>query len=306
MNPQDFGKVAVLMGGLSGERQVSLKSGEAVLQALKRKHVDAYGVDADRRVIQVLADGKFDRAFIALHGRWGEDGVIQGALELLGLPYTGSRVLASALGMDKLRCKRLWATAGIQTAEYIELHADTDLDEIEHWLGFPVFVKPNQEGSSLGISKARSVTELAVAWKAAHEFDDTVFVERCIEGGEYTVTILNGEALPAIKVETPREFYDYQAKYHENTTRYLCPCGLPEPAEKALQQIALKAFDAVGCHGWGRVDFMVSKDGAPYALEVNTVPGMTDHSLVPMAAKYAGIGFDDLVYRILETSHVDR
>ncbi len=306
MSADRFGKVAVLMGGLSGEREVSLKSGEAVLEALRRKQVNAYPLDADRAVIQKLTTEKFERAFIALHGRWGEDGVIQGALEVLGLPYTGSGVLASALGIDKLRCKQLWAGAGILTPEYIELETETSLAEVADWLGFPVFVKPNHEGSSLGMTKATSVNELAGAWKQARKFDGSVFAERCIEGPEYTVSILNNRILPTIRVETPREFYDYQAKYTENNTRYLCPCGLDKESEHKLQEISFRAFDAVGCHGWARVDFMVSTRGTPYVLEINTVPGLTDHSLVPMAAKHAGLSFDELAYQILESSDVAR
>jgi D-alanine-D-alanine ligase len=306
MSTDRFGKVAVLMGGLSGEREVSLKSGEAVLKALRRKRVDAYPLDADRAVIQKLTTEKFECAFIALHGRWGEDGVIQGALEVLGLPYTGSGVLASALGIDKLRCKQLWAGAGILTPEYVEMETETSLAEVADWLSFPVFVKPNHEGSSLGMTKATSVNELAGAWKQARKYDSSVFAERCIEGPEYTVTILNDRILPTIRVETPREFYDYQAKYVENNTRYLCPCGLDKESEHKLQEISRRAFDTVGCHGWARVDFMVSTRGTPYVLEINTVPGLTDHSLVPMAAKHAGMSFDELAYQILESSDVTR
>lgn len=306
MSADQFGKVAVLMGGLSGERKVSLKSGEAVVEALRRKRVDAHPLDADRTVMQKLTAEKFERAFIALHGRWGEDGVIQGALEVLDMPYTGSGVLASALAMDKLRCKQLWASAGILTPEYIELGAEINLEEVADWLGFPVFVKPNHEGSSLGMTRVTSIDELDGAWQQARKFDRSVFVERCIDGPEYTVTILNDRALPTIRVETPREFYDYEAKYIEDSTRYFCPCGLDKESERKLQDIARRAFDVIGCYGWARVDFMVSVEGTPYILEINTVPGLTDHSLVPMAAKHAGMSFDELAYQILESSDAVR
>lgn len=306
MSADQFGKVAVLMGGLSGERKVSLKSGEAVVEALRRKRVDAHPLDADRTVMQKLTAEKFERAFIALHGRWGEDGVIQGALEVLDMPYTGSGVLASALAMDKLRCKQLWASAGILTPEYIELGAEINLEEVADWLGFPVFVKPNHEGSSLGMTRVTSIDELDGAWQQARKFDRSVFVERCIDGPEYTVTILNDRALPTIRVETSREFYDYEAKYIEDSTRYFCPCGLDKESERKLQDIARRAFDVIGCYGWARVDFMVSVEGTPYILEINTVPGLTDHSLVPMAAKHAGMSFDELAYQILESSDAVR
>ena len=303
MNAGSFGKVAVLMGGLSGERPVSLKSGAAVVRALKKNNVDAHEVDADRNIMQKLTAGRFNRAFIALHGRWGEDGVIQGALEVIGLPYTGSNVLASALGMDKLRCKKIWASEGILTPEYIVVESTEDINDVDRYLGFPVFVKPNHEGSSLGMTKARSANELSSAWQQARQYDSSVFVERCINGPEYTVAILGDQALPTIKVETPRDFYDFDAKYSEDSTRYLCPCGLDRDSEDVLKKLAKRAFDIIGCKGWARVDFMVGRNGTPYVLEINTVPGLTDHSLVPMAAKHAGISFEDLVYRILETSN---
>jgi D-alanine-D-alanine ligase len=306
MNADRFGKVAVLMGGLSAEREVSLNSGRAVLEALRRKHVDAHGIDADHEVLNTLATGGFDRVFIALHGRGGEDGAIQGALEVLGLPYTGSGVLASALGMDKLRSKRLWAGAGIMVPEYIELRRDRDLQDVARWLGFPVFVKPVREGSSLGMSKVYELAGLERAWREAARYDRRVLVERCIDGPEYTVAFLGDEPLPLIKVETPQEFYDYQAKYQLDTTSYICPCGLDRESERRLQEIAARAYELVGCHGWGRVDFMVDRQGTPYVLEINTIPGLTDHSLVPMAAKHAGIGFDEMTYRILESSDVER
>ena len=303
---RNFGKVAVLMGGPSAEREVSLKSGNAVLAALKRKGVDAHGFDADKSTLRQLEDGKFERVFIVLHGRWGEDGVIQGALEVLDLPYTGSGVLGSALGMDKLRTKYLWSAAGIPTPEYAELNAATDFDKVAAKLGLPVFVKPVREGSSLGVSKAKTVAELKAAWKSAAKYDDQVIAERFIDGAEITCGILGEQALPLIKIETDREFYDYEAKYILDTTRYLCPCGLPAEQERVIQELALRAFRALGCSGWGRVDFMLDQSGRAYAIEVNTVPGMTDHSLVPKAAKQAGMDFDELILKILETADVER
>ena len=306
MKQGNFGKVAVLMGGPSAEREVSLKSGNAVLAALKRSGIDAHGIDADKSTLRRLEDGGFDRVFIVLHGRWGEDGVIQGALEVLDIPYTGSGVLGSALGMDKLRSKYLWSATGVPTPEYVMLESGIDLGKVAAKLGLPVFVKPVREGSSLGISKAKTVAELKLAWETAAKYDDQVIAERFIDGAELTCGILGGLALPLIRIETDREFYDYEAKYILDTTRYLCPCGLTADQECAIQTLAQRAFDALGCSGWGRVDFMLDKTGQAYALEVNTVPGMTDHSLVPKAAKQAGMDFDQLVLRILETADVRR
>jgi D-alanine-D-alanine ligase len=300
-----MGKVAVLMGGPSAEREVSLKSGAAVLAALQRRGVDAHGIDAGRDVLTQLADGGFDRVFIALHGRFGEDGTIQGALEVLGLPYTGSGVLASALGMDKLRCKQIWSAAGIPTPAYEVLGPDADLAAVAARLGVPLMVKPNREGSSIGISKVERAADLADAVAEARRHDNEVLVEQFIAGAELTAAVLGERALPLIRLETPRAFYDYEAKYQSDSTRYICPCGLPAEQEAQLQQTALRAFGAVGCSGWGRVDFMLDEGGAPYFLEVNTVPGMTDHSLVPMAARQAGLGFDELVMRILSSAGGD-
>ncbi|MBI3546545.1 MAG: D-alanine--D-alanine ligase [Gammaproteobacteria bacterium] len=304
--PRDFGKVAVLMGGPSAERDVSLKSGNAVLAALKRRGVDAHGIDADQSSLHQLEKGKFARAFIALHGRWGEDGVIQGALEVLGIPYTGSGLLGSALGMDKLRSKYLWSAAGIPTPDYAVLERGVDLNWIATKLGLPMFVKPVREGSSLGVSKAKTLSELKAAWDMAAKYDDQVIAEKFIDGAELTCGMLVDQALPLIKIETEREFYDYEAKYILDSTRYLCPCGLPAEQEREIQRLALRAFNVLGCSGWGRVDFMQDQSGRVYVLEVNTVPGMTDHSLVPKAAKQAGIAFDELVLRILETSDAKR
>ncbi|MHB8534391.1 MAG: D-alanine--D-alanine ligase [Sulfuricaulis sp.] len=302
MTRKDFGKVAVLMGGPSAERAVSLKSGNAVLAALKRRGVDAHGIDADKSSLRQLEDGIFERVFIALHGRWGEDGVIQGALEVLDIPYTGSGLLGSALAMDKLRSKYLWSASGIPAPDYVAIDSAADLGKVAALLGLPVFVKPASEGSSLGISKVRTENELKPAWEMAAKYDDQVIVERFIDGAELTCAILGDRTLPLIRIETDREFYDYEAKYILDTTRYICPCGLPAGQEREIQNLARRAFDALGCSGWGRVDFMLDKAGRAYVLEVNTVPGMTDHSLVPKAAKQAGMDFDELVLQILETS----
>ncbi len=298
----DYGRVAVLLGGWSAERAVSLKSGAAVLAALQRAGVDAHGVDAGRDILQVLAAGGFDRAFIILHGRGGEDGVMQAALELLGLPYTGSGVLGSALGMDKQRCKELWLGKGLPTAPFAMIHGAEECAAVAARLGLPLAVKPSTEGSSIGITRVTSADQLVAAWEAAAGYDHDVLAERWITGAEYTVALLGDEALPVIRLETPREFYDYEAKYHADDTRYHCPCGLPEERERALQQLAVDAYRAVGGSGWGRVDIMVDEAGAPWLLEVNTAPGMTDHSLVPMAARVAGLSFEELVLRILDTS----
>ncbi len=298
-DPKAFGRVAVLMGGRSAEREISLKSGRAVHAALLQRGVDARAVDAGDDVLQRLGQG-FDRVFIILHGRGGEDGVIQGALETLGLPYTGSGVLGSALGMDKLRSKWLWQALDLAVPEFVVIDDESRPDELIARLGLPLMIKPSREGSSLGMSKVTDAAQLPAALAAARELDDCVIAERFIQGGEYTCAVLGHEALPMIRVETPRAFYDYQAKYFATDTRYLCPCGLDQAQEAELQRLALRAFQVLGCHGWGRVDFMVDGEGRPWLIEVNTVPGMTDHSLVPMAARQAGLSFDDLVWRILE------
>ena len=296
-----FGKVAVLLGGQAAERAVSLKSGQAVLTALLARGVDAHPLDPDERVLEHLRTGGFDRAFIILHGRGGEDGVIQGALETIKLPYTGSGVLGSALGMDKYRTKLAWVGAGLPTAASVLLRADADLSAAAA-IGFPLMVKPAHEGSSIGMARVEDPIALAAAWAIAREYDSLVIAERWIQGAEYTCAILGREALPMIRLETPHAFYDYDAKYRAESTSYHCPCGLPTAQEDRLRQLAMDAFDAVGASGWGRVDLMVDDAGAPYLLEINTVPGMTDHSLVPMAARGAGIDFGSLVIRILETS----
>lgn len=296
--PADFGKVAVLMGGWSAERDVSLKSGAAVLSGLQEKRVDAHGVDVGRDICEVLKAGNFDRAFIVLHGRGGEDGVIQGVLETLELPYTGTGVLGSALAMDKVRSKRLWSGMGLPTPQYNLIRGEEDLDTVGA-LGFPLMVKPVHEGSSIGISRVENAAALQRGWVMARQFDKEVLAERWIEGSEYTVGILDGEALPVIRLETPHEIYDYAAKYETDTTGYFIPSGLSAAAESGMQELALRAFHALGASGWGRVDIMVDAQGQPWLMEANTVPGMTDHSLVPMAAAAAGMDFLELVWRIL-------
>lgn len=302
VDPKVFGKVAVLMGGQSAEREVSLKSGRAVLDALISQHVNAHGIDVGHNVLSVLASGHFDRAFIALHGRGGEDGTIQGALEILQLPYTGSGVMASALAMDKLRTKNVWLGQGLSTPGYCSLDDDSDFDEVIAKYGLPLMVKPAHEGSSIGMAKVTKADQLKPAYENAAKYDSEVFVEQWITGKEYTVAILDGEALPAIRLETPNEFYDYNAKYVASTTGYHIPCGLNEAAENELQSLALKAFKGIGARGWGRVDILCDEKGKPYLIELNTIPGLTDHSLVPMAAKHTGIGFEELVLRILQTT----
>jgi len=299
-----FGKVALLLGGQSAERDVSLKSGRAVLAALKRQGVDIHALDpAEDGTLERLRTEGFDRVFIALHGRGGEDGQIQGALETVGLPYTGSGVLGSALGMDKYRCKVLWRGCGLPTADFALLRSEEDLGPAQA-LGFPLMIKPAREGSSIGMARAGDPDQLAAAWRDAAKYDALVLAERWISGPEYTCAVLDGEALPIIRLETPNAFYDYEAKYLADTTNYICPCGLSNQDERRFRAICVEAFDAVGASGWGRVDFMLDGHEEPFLLEVNTVPGMTDHSLVPMAAKVHGLDFDALVWRILESSLV--
>ncbi|OOZ41846.1 D-alanine--D-alanine ligase [Solemya pervernicosa gill symbiont] len=300
--PADYGKVAVLMGGDSAEREVSLNSGGAVLAALQSQGVDAQGVDFRAGMLAELAEAGFDRVFIVLHGRMGEDGVVQGALELLDLPYTGSGVLGSALGMDKLRCKKLWTGSDLPTPKFLQLRSGFDAAAVVAQLGLPLMVKPGREGSSIGMSRVERVEDLEAAFNAAVVFDEMVFAEQWISGGEYTVALLGGETLPPIRLETPHAFYDYKAKYQADDTSYHCPCGLDSEDEQQLRALALAAFNAAGAEGWGRVDFMRDEQGAFWLIEVNTVPGMTDHSLVPMAATEAGINFEKLVLRILDTS----
>jgi len=297
-----FGKVALLLGGQSAEREISLRSGGAVLAALVRQGVDAQALDPTRPdALEQLRHGGFARVCIMLHGRGGEDGRIQGVLDTLGLPYTGSGVLGSALGMDKYRCKLLWQGRGLPTADFVLLQDKSDLARAQA-LGFPLMIKPVREGSSLGMARVDDPQALVTAWHAATQYDALVLAERWLEGPEYTCALLNGEALPMIRLETPRTFYDYEAKYLADTTRYICPCGLDTAEESRLRAMCLEAFEAIGAAGWGRVDLMLDGDGRPHLLEVNTVPGMTDHSLVPMAARVHDLDFDTLVWRILETS----
>ena len=300
----EFGRVVVLQGGSSAERAISLLTGAAVLAALQRRGVDAYGFDPAQHPLSELSTGRYTRAWIALHGPGGEDGSVQGALEFLGIPYTGSGVTGSAIGMDKLRSKRLAAALDIPTPEFVVLRSAADLDLALARLGLPMIVKPASQGSSVGMSRVERASELPAAWRAATEHEPVAFAEPWITGAEYTVAILQGTALPAIRIETPRSFYDYEAKYLRNDTRYLCPAGLAAAAEEKLAALALAAFDACGAEGWGRADFMMDGSGRALLLEINTVPGMTDHSLVPMAARAAGIDFDELVWRVLETSLV--
>jgi D-alanine-D-alanine ligase len=300
--PKDFGAVAVLLGGGSSEREISLLSGRAVLAALKRRGVDAQEFDPAQRPLADLLALKIERVWIALHGPGGEDGTLQGALEFLGIPYTGSGVLGSAIGMDKLRSKRLAQAAGVPTPQFVVLRDAQDLDLALERLGLPLIVKPGSQGSSVGMARIERAQELPQAWKDALRIDPIVFAETWITGAEYTVAMLQGQALPSIRIETPRSFYDYEAKYLRDDTRYFCPSGLAARAEGELARLALASLDACGAEGWGRADFMMDGAGKAQLLEINTVPGMTDHSLVPMAARTAGIDFDELAWRVLETS----
>jgi len=298
----EFGRVAVLMGGRSAEREISLKSGQAVLEALLAQGIDAHKVDAEVGVSEQLRAGNFDRAFVILHGRGGEDGEIQGVLQALDLPYTGSDITAAVLSMNKNLSKQLWLHEGLSTAEFEQVTTNSDIDELVSKLGLPIIIKPVNEGSSIGMTKVKSAEDLKSAIKFATEFDAEVIAERWITGEEYTVAILGNKALPVIQLKTPNEFYDFEAKYQSNTTEYLCPCDLNEKDEQECQQIALQAFEGLRMSGWGRVDFMRDESGQFYLIEANSIPGMTDHSLVPMAAKQAGLDFEQLVWTILETS----
>ena len=301
-NPEKFGRVAVLMGGAAAERPVSLKSGAAVYEALKRKGVDAIAIDVTGSVIDALAGINIDRVFNIIHGRGGEDGELQGVLQVMGIPYTGSGVMASALTMDKLRTKLCWQGYGLVTPPWFLLQSECDLDACIEKLGFPVIVKPAQEGSSIGMSKANSRDELHKALQEALAYQCDVYAESWVTGKEYTVALLNGAALPVIRLETPNAFYDYEAKYNATTTQYHCPSGLNEEQETFLRALAVKSSKVLGVEGWARVDVFIDDTGQYQLIEINTVPGMTDHSLVPMAAKQAGIDFEDLVWRVLETS----
>ena len=303
---EKFGRVGLLYGGTSSEREVSLMSGAAIHQALQNLSVDVVAIDVGENILQELPSYQLDRVFIALHGVGGEDGTLQGALEYLNLPYTGSGVLASGLAMDKLRCKQMWQGMGLPTTDFALLDSDSDWAAILERLGGAVMVKPACEGSSIGMSHAQTAEELEKSWRDAAATDSSekiaVIAEPLLPGPEYTVAILDGQLLPSIRIESNAEFYDYQAKYFSDQTQHLCPSELSEQHEQELQQLCLQAFDSVGCRGWGRVDVMVDAQGQYQLLEVNTVPGMTSHSLVPMAAKAAGLSFDQLVEKVLEVS----
>ncbi|MBS1154254.1 MAG: D-alanine--D-alanine ligase [Proteobacteria bacterium] len=297
-----YGKVAVLMGGSSSEREISLMSGAGVLAALLAQGVDAHKFDPAEKPLSALKTEGFDRAFLILHGPFGEDGTVQGALEVLGIPYTGCGVMASAIGMDKLRTKLVWKALDLPIPDFVLLHADSDWNAVAERLGLPIFVKPACEGSSVGVIKVKSVEELATAYAEASKFDDVVLAEQFIGGGEYTAAVLGDQVLPAIKIEPATEFYDYDAKYFRDDTVYRCPCGLPADVEAQIAHYVKRAFWAIGGTSWGRVDFLMDEAGKPYLLEVNTAPGMTSHSLFPMAARQAGMSYEDLVLRILDTT----
>lgn len=300
-DPGAFGRVAVVLGGDSSEREVSLNSGANVLEALLARGVDALAIDGIPALIEHIRQGRCDRVFNILHGRGGEDGVLQGALEALGIPYTGSGVLGSALAMDKVRTKHVWRSLGIPTPEFAVLHPGDDVAAAIASVGLPAIVKPSREGSSVGVTRVFAQADLAAAIELAARYDGELLVERMIEGPELTVAILDGVALPSIRIVPAGEFYDYHAKYISDATQYLCP-GLPEPQESQLRALCERAFHAVGASGWSRIDVMQEASGAFYLLEVNTTPGMTSHSLVPKAAAQAGIDFGALCWRILETS----
>ena len=317
-DPRHFGRVAVVMGGNSAEREVSLDSGRNVLEALKARGVDAHGIDGIPALLDALRAGHFARVFNILHGRGGEDGVLQGALASLGVPFTGSDVLGSALSMDKIRTKQVWQSLGLPTPRYVRHRVGDDIGTAIEGLGLPVVVKPSHEGSSVGITRVRSLADLQAAVELAARYDGELVVEEMIVGEEYTVGVLQGQALPSIRIVPAGEFYDYHAKYVAEDTKYICP-GLDElgglsrpsmasealgllPGEAEIKTLALRAFDAAGCSGWGRVDLMRDRSGNFFLLEVNTTPGMTSHSLVPKAAKVVGIDFAELCWRILETS----
>lgn len=298
----EFGKVALLLGGNSSEREISLRTGAAVFEALQSRGVDVQRWDPAEQGVEGLVEAGFDRAWIALHGPGGEDGCIQGALQWLGLPYTGSGVMSSAIAMDKLRSKQIFSACDIPTPEYEVIRSRVEAKQVAEEMGFPLIFKPTREGSSVGMSKAFNMDDVSEAAITALQYSDVALVERCIVGDEITVGVLQGEALPTIRIETPRVFYDYRAKYASERTEYHCPGTSSDIAEALHADLALRAFTALGCRGWGRVDFMTGADGKPQVLEVNTVPGMTSQSLVPMAAAQKGLDFNELCWRILETS----
>ncbi len=304
LSPLDFGKVAVLMGGRSAEREISLLSGNAVLAGLRRKGVDAHAFDPSERSLFELKSDGYARVFLALHGRYGEDGTVQGALELMEIPYTGSGVMASALCLDKLRTKLIWLASNIPTPRYAVLTAQSDWAKVAKDLGLPLVVKPAHEGSSIGLTKVASVEKIEAAYELAAKCDTLVIAEEFIGGRELTAAFIDDRALPLIRIEAPQGNYDYQHKYFSDDTQYHCPSGLPAAQEQVLQATVMRAAAALGCAGWGRADLMLRDDGKAFLLEMNTTPGMTGHSLVPMAARVAGIEFDDLVVKILELAHV--
>lgn len=301
---RNFGKVAVLMGGRSAEREISLMSGRNVLDALNKAGVDAQAFDPAERPVFELKAGGYERVFIALHGRYGEDGTVQGALELLGIPYTGSGVMASALSMDKVRTKLVWLASGLPTPRHEVVTATSNWRDVVTGLGLPLIVKPAHEGSTLGLSKVLQAGEMAAAFEAAARYDPLVLAEEFVEGDELTAGFLGERALPLIRIEAPQGNYDYQNKYFSDETRYFCPCGLAVAEEEEIQALVMRSAQALGCSGWGRVDLIRRRDGTVSLLEMNTSPGMTGHSLVPMAAREAGITFEQLVLRILELAHV--
>lgn len=305
-NAADFGHVAVMYGGISAERKVSLDTGKAVLAALQSRGIDAVAWDPAEKSMHDFDEAGFDRVWIALHGTGGEDGAVQGALQWLNMPYTGSGVLASALAMDKVRSKRLFREAGIPTPDFVIVEERSDAIRAAEEFGYPLILKPSNQGSSVGMSKVFDVGELSEAVDLALSYSGPALAERCVVGSEMTVAVLQGEALPSIRIETPRVFYDYRAKYEADSTEYLCPGTDDASLETEYAKLAVAAFEVLGCSGWGRTDFMADSDGQPQVLEVNTIPGMTSHSLVPMAAKAAGIDFAELCWRILETSIADR
>jgi len=294
-----FGKVAVLYGGKSAEREISIMSGTGVLKALRAKGVDAHAFDPAERDLAELKREGYARCFIALHGRGGEDGTLQGALEMLGMPYTGSGVLGSALAMDKERAKLVWQARGLPTPEFEMLDGGGAMKAVAQRLGLPLIVKPVKEGSSIGVTKVRAAGDLDEAYALAVNYDSAVMAEKCIEGPEYTASVVDDKPLPLIRIEAPQGNYDYQNKYFTDETKYVCPCGLPAPKEASLKSLALDSFKALGCAGWGRIDLMLDGSGEPWLLEVNTAPGMTGHSLVPMAARAVGVSYEDLCVKIL-------
>lgn len=305
VNPKLFGKVAVLMGGFSAEREVSLMSGQAVLQALLRQGIDAFAIDVTPNIIEQLRAQPIDRVFNILHGPFGEDGTLQGILDTLKIPYTGSGVMASALAMDKIRTKLIWRGLGIPVPDYMPINKETLVEEVIAKFGFPFAVKPVHEGSTFGITKVTQAEQFDFAKKHAFSFDSKVIVEPWIQGKELTVSILDKKALPIIHIESPTGLYDYEAKYFSDETLYHCPSGLDTHLEKKIQALSLDAFESLGCKDWGRVDLILDDHQNIWFLEINTIPGMTDHSLVPKAAKQLGISFDELVVRILSMTLMD-